>query len=31
VHDKISWNFREIAAKFEFKMAETGDEDFSET
>jgi hypothetical protein len=28
VHDKISRNFREISAKFGFKMAETGDEDF---
>ncbi len=33
VYDKISWNFREIAAKFRFKMAETRDEnqDFSGT
>ncbi len=29
VHDKISENFREISAKFGFKMAETGDETFS--
>jgi hypothetical protein len=27
VHDKISWKFREIAAKFRFKMAESRDEE----
>jgi hypothetical protein len=31
VRGKISWNFREIAAKFQFKMAESRDEDFSGT
>jgi hypothetical protein len=31
VHNKISWNFLKISAKFGFKMAETGDEDFSGT
>ncbi len=31
VHNKISWNFRETAAKFRFKMAEARDEDFSGT
>ncbi len=31
VHNKFSRNFREIAAKFRFKMAEARDEDFSGT
>ncbi len=31
VHNKISWNFLEISAKFGFKIAETGHEDFSGT
>jgi hypothetical protein len=31
VQNKISWNFREMSAKFRFKMAETENEDFSGT
>jgi hypothetical protein len=31
VYSKFSWNFRETAAKFRFKMAEARDEDFSGT